>query len=509
MLSEERIRFVPFSICITGLAAWLAWWAWRFVVEPALRPEAPRELPYLIPVVGHARSMFMDSNGLFSYAREYLGNSRQVFSLTVMGQELYIATSPKDVLSVYKNSKAIGFNPVIRQLLGTFGLRPATLDKMFVENTNGKSWMDISHGNLKLQMHPGNKLDELQAEFHGNIDNWMRWSRLSGPVVLSAVGEDEKVVSLYKWCSQVLVDSATRAFFGDSLLELDPDLLKTFFIFDEQSWKLNYHYPYFAAKDMYNAKSKCETAFANYLALPKEQRKDASWIAQTLEESMDGLGVLEDSQASPMLFVLFRVINTNAYRLCFWCLSYLIHDVSLLEELTAEIQPAFQSGGSLSMPYLLNDCPLLASLYEETFRISNYPIGARVVTSQVTVGRKHLRPDKQLLMPYAQMHFDPEVFGSNANEFDAKRFLRNKNLTRSTSYRLFGGGSTQCPGRFLARREVYLFLALLLFRFDITLEGDGEKRRFPKMDAKIPSGGVMGPVAGEDVILGVKPKKQH
>ncbi|CAG8976223.1 hypothetical protein HYALB_00010769 [Hymenoscyphus albidus] len=144
-----------------------------------------------------------------------------------------------------------------------------------------------------------------------------------------------------------------------------------------------------------------------------------------------------------MLFVLFRLINTNAYLLCFWCLAYLLHDEMLLKDITSEIQPAFQSDGSLNMQYLLDSCPLLDSLYEEILRISNYPIGVRVITTAVAVGDTLLQPGRQLLMPYSQMHFDPEVFGSNAKEFDAKRFLYNKRLVRSSSYRPFGGGLTQ------------------------------------------------------------------
>ncbi|CAG8959642.1 hypothetical protein HYFRA_00001545 [Hymenoscyphus fraxineus] len=423
-----------------------------------------------------------------------------------MGQELYIVTSPKDVLSVYKNSKGLDFNPIIKEIMASFGLRASTLDKMFDLDSNGKCWMDTAHGIFKLQMHPGEKLDELQATFLGNIDKSLNWEKLVGPMVLSNSGNEAKSVSLFKWCGEVLVDSATRAFFGDSIFHIDPNLLADFFVFDADSWKLSYQYPYFAAKDMYDAKKKGETAFAKYLALPREQREDASWVTKSIEDGIEGLGIREESQSSPMLFVLFRLINTNAYRLCFWCLAYLLHDKMLLNDITSEIQPAFQSDGSLNMQYLLDSCPLLDSLYEEILRISNYPIGVRVVTTEVAVGDTLLQPGRQLLMPYSQMHFDPEFFGSNANEFDAKRFLNNRRLVRSSSYRPFGGGLTQCPGRFLARREVYLFLAQLLNRFDIALVSEKGRPQFPKMDVKVPSGGVMGPEAGEDVIVNVRRK---
>lgn len=63
-------------------------------------------------------------------------------------------------------------------------------------------------------------------------------------------------------------------------------------------------------------------------------------------------------------------VNTNAYRLCFWSLAYLLHNPELLDLVTAEIKPAFQDD-NLDMAYLLDHCPLLASFYEEILRIVN------------------------------------------------------------------------------------------------------------------------------------------
>lgn len=63
-------------------------------------------------------------------------------------------------------------------------------------------------------------------------------------------------------------------------------------------------------------------------------------------------------------------INANAYRQCFWCVTYLLHDRALLEEIKQEIQPAWQSN-AVDTAYLLEKCPLLASFYEEMLRLNN------------------------------------------------------------------------------------------------------------------------------------------
>jgi cytochrome P450 len=134
------------------------------------------------------------------------------------------------------------------------------------------------------------------------------------------------------------------------------------------------------------------------------------------------------------------------------------------------------------------------------------PIGIRLVTQEATIGGKTLKPGRKLLMPYKQLHFDSGVFGDNVNQFDPRRFLNDKNLLRSTSWRPFGGASTHCPGRFLARREVYMFVAIVLFRFDIKVvpAPREETPRFPRVDEAIPAGGLLPPVAGDDVLVEVR-----
>lgn len=123
----------------------------------------------------------------------------------------------------------------------------------------------------------------------------------------------------------------------------------------------------------------------------------------------------------------------------------------------------------------------------------------------MVIGGKTLQPGRKLLMPYKQLHVDAAVFGPDADSFDARRFMENKSLERSTSWRPFGGAKTHCPGRFLARREVYMFLAIALFRFDLKLvPRPGERMaRFPRADTSVPAGGLLPPVKGDDAFVGI------
>ncbi|MCJ1303915.1 hypothetical protein MMC08_006726 [Hypocenomyce scalaris] len=195
--------------------------------------------------------------------------------------------------------------------------------------------------------------------------------------------------------------------------------------------------------------------------------------------------------------------------MCFWLLSYILFDKNLFAAVRAETELAIHDG-VVDSHYLLDKCPLLEAVYYETLRMVNGALSARKVVSDTHIGGKILRPGNTVVIPYRQLHYNEHVFGRNAKDFDPERFLKDKSLSSNSSYRPFGGGVSYCPGRYLAKQEVYGFVALLLHRFDIQLATTplGEKgvgtQIFPRLDETKPSLGVTGPVAGMDVYINVK-----
>lgn len=111
-------------------------------------------------------------------------------------------------------------------------------------------------------------------------------------------------------------------------------------------------------------------------------------------------------------------------------------------------------------------------------------------------------------MPYRLGHFDKEQFGPNVDDFDPQRFLRDNDLANNPAYRPFGGGSQYCSGRFLARREVLGFIAFVLDRFELDLDGTGNGKwrgqRFPRQDVNKPNLGIISPMPGDDVRVSIR-----
>lgn len=189
----------------------------------------------------------------------------------------------------------------------------------------------------------------------------------------------------------------------------------------------------------------------------------------------------------------------------------MLHDSNLFTSIRNEVVPAVQASTSPNdLSSRLDRCPHLDAIFHEVLRLVSSSSSIRNVQTPITVGGKYLRAGTKVLIPYRQLHFDEDIFGSNAQSFDAERFLRNKDLVKSSSYRPFGGGTTHCPGRFLARREVLTFVALVVDRFELELAGDvgTSGTAFPKLEDRKPCLGIMGPLTGEDVIVKVREAKR-
>lgn len=192
-------------------------------------------------------------------------------------------------------------------------------------------------------------------------------------------------------------------------------------------------------------------------------------------------------------------------------MSFILTDHNLYTLLRAEIEPACSEGAD-GLAYRLESCPRLNAVLFEVLRLTSSTSTIRRVDDTTYVGDKVLRKNTDILIPYRQLHLDESVFGPNTSDFNARRFLDNKDLSRSPSFRPFGGGSTYCPGRYIAQREILVFVAVALHRFDLSLATDEDGRNyqgrrlgrsFPKIDSKKLCLGIQEPMKGEDVIVNV------
>lgn len=175
----------------------------------------------------------------------------------------------------------------------------------------------------------------------------------------------------------------------------------------------------------------------------------------------------------------------------------MLFEPELIQIVREETKGAFADDESIpDIKFLENNCPRMNGIWDESMRLSAYSSSVRYITQDTTIGGKILRRGGRLVIPNRQLHFDERMFGEKVNEFNSNRFMENDRLLRSGSWRPFGGGSTICPGRFIAKQAVLSFIAMLLKRFDVEMT---EPQNFPRFDEGVPGLGIMSPKGGDDL----------
>lgn len=229
-----------------------------------------------------------------------------------MGEEIYIATSPQDINSIYKDTQNLDFDAVISDLLTEFGIAKSILNKLYDKDilpgpAKGRNWMDRQHDVYRAQMLPGSpRGDALAEDLVARIDQATHWTSLVTPIILKpqqASTDGSKLLSLWKWCSHVLVDAATRAFFGDSLVKCEPAFVANYLEFDENYWRQKAKSPKIAAE----TKKKCVSALHRWLQLPKSERMDACWMVAKTEQDFSDMGITDREQLAKLLFINYEV----------------------------------------------------------------------------------------------------------------------------------------------------------------------------------------------------------
>jgi Cytochrome P450 len=517
------------------IIAYGLWYYNQFIVRPQRQRHAPAVYPYQVPFVGHTISLARDPQGTVTRARQYFGNSREPFRLYAFGVEFVFVTNPKHVSEVYKHTETLTHDIFLAELLEAFKVTHFARRQIFFEPNKDGSGLQLLGSNpasrslarmtvdlFHEQLRPGPRLNELTEVTRKSIDAATQWTSMSNARYVisehSSAADYFRDISLLNWCEDLLLNAANQSFFGSALHQVSPDILSDFLAFDAKSWKAMFHLPSLLSQDMIASREKLVTGIERYFQLPLCQRPGANWFIEQQEAEMRHLGI-STHDLSRCIAMIFWVINTNAYKLLFWMLVHLFSDPDLLLHVTAELRRAYEEGNwtidRMSDPLSM---PFTNALFYECLRITNSSSSARHVTRDTVIGGKLLRSGMRVLVPYRQLHLDELAWGSDAEAFQLSRFLLrllpsgtvmlNEGSTGSNgSYRPFGGGRWLCPGRHLAKVEIFMAMAHLLCRFDVEVAPGQEHQEKPMMDETLPGIGIVAAVQGTDLKLRVREGK--
>jgi cytochrome P450 len=181
----------------------------------------------------------------------------------------------------------------------------------------------------------------------------------------------------------------------------------------------------------------------------------------------------------------------NTIGAAYWMVYHLFSDPALLATCRAELERGVTVGEQgekvVDLGWVKFECPVLVATLQEVMR--HRGIGAlmirKVLEDHWLGGRVLLRKGAVLLMPNSVQHFDPAVWGPDANAFDYRRFLKGgvpgRKRVNPGAFRIYGSGATMCLGRHFANTEILSFAALLILQFDVRPVG-GARWVEPKTD---------------------------
>lgn len=195
-------------------------------------------------------------------------------------------------------------------------------------------------------------------------------------------------------------------------------------------------------------------------------------------------GVSKEDIAHFDLSVSYGLV-VNTVTATAWALFYLYSHPSLLEDvrtgMSSYIHVSSDSPhGTLHEAHIhdiITTSPLLSTLVQETLRLQSTNASSRIVLEDTLLEDQYLlKKNSIVLVPSAELHADPSVWGPSSKDFDPSRFMPKNTAARTkqgakisaSAYRAFGGGDSVCTGRYFAANQIMIILVIMVLQYDLS-----------------------------------------
>lgn len=265
--------------------------------------------------------------------------------------------------------------------------------------------------------------------------------------------------------------------------------------------------PWLIAPKTWKARKRLCAAFKDYFDLAGYE--GGSDLLAMRYKSFLGGGLTHEEIAYAEVPLIVGLL-TNTVPAAFWVHFELFSRPKLLQDIRGEVEQnalniAPDGTHIIDLGHLRDNCPLILSMYQEVLRMRTTMVTIRFVTRDVLLADNYfLRAGTMLFMPAKQLGRHQSAWGTSADEFDGRRFLRStatiddngdkrKDPRRTGGFMAFGVSPTICPGRHFSTSEILALVAMIALRYDIA-PVDRLWRAPPRMNSATTSN--MAPVEG-------------
>ncbi|KAF4775274.1 hypothetical protein HER10_EVM0008585 [Colletotrichum scovillei] len=494
-----------------------------------LRPKAnePPSLPGLIPYVSNTYQYITDNSRFLERATEALKKS-SVVKFNLGADTVYLVAGSHNVQKLFRNSSnnTLSSDKFIVMVNGRVqGMTDEDVAVMYNDRSgrlktpaagtesmpeNQRFWVGLHHvfNEHLFRAEATARLAESFITFFGEkLDQQPR--------------DEWKTLQLFKYLKKDMAEAATISLAGRKLIEDHPEFVDTFWEFDTIAMQLMYGLPTWINPRPKQIQRKTLAMMSDFLtdAWAKFDWNgpdaDADWepifgsrLQREHSKFWEKKRFSLQSRAG-MYIGSITGINSNSVPQTAWAVMEVVKDRSLFQAVRQEVdsvsiidpktgKPTFDVGELVTLP-------LLQSIYVETLRMHVSINITREVMEPMELDGYHLSKGSLVQAPTQIGHREESVWGVEghpASEFWAERHIKyvekedeDGKLQRVKEFAVagrpsdffpYGGGVSMCPGRFFAKQEIMLAVAMIASRFDIEFEDwvnfDGSHSERPPMN---------------------------
>jgi len=499
-------------------------------------------IPYLSGTIPRLSITLMYMTDMKAFLAKARSNLRQmnIVQYHLGPMKAYIVTGATNVQTMFRTS-AVDCN--ILFLMVYENIWAATKDDL-------AKWRNDKSGRSKIptpEKHPRPENKRYWAGMHHLVATYL--TRTSEAAILGQLFQKSfaqrieqfpigqaTTLSVYKWLLKDMAMAAVKTVNGQRILDETPNLLDLLWDFDVIVTDLLWGLPRFLNRESWRKRERFHDAVSRYM---EGAIRDFDWAGvraanpdwepvfgsrftrEYVEWCLACEFSLQTITGSLATLTIYGA-NANSVPVTAWCIMEIAKDQALLEAVREEVKTVFEVDEATGQKTAMNTqklmgLPLLQSIYTEGLRLHVSMNVTRQIIGPLEMGGVKLDHGAALQAATEISHYNEEVWGSKghpASEFWPERHVKyvdgepgpDGKTERVRQFVLaggpndffpYGGGLAICPGRFFAKQEIMLTIAMFVSRFDIVPVGwvnmDGTPSDRPAKDDARWSGGASVP----------------
>ncbi|MCJ1433380.1 hypothetical protein MMC27_002740 [Xylographa pallens] len=397
------------------------------------------------------------------------------------GTKIYVINSVELITATQRYPKTLAFPPIEAKMGIRLNAASEAANQIIMKNVNGDDgdWglsMD-TYKCMRTAMTPGSNLDSMNRVMIQEVAAFME-------KLHTVRSSPSPTIGLMEWLRHEITLATTNAVYGPMNPYVDKNVENGFWdlVHDLTMILLNI-VPSITARKGIRGRETVGVAFLKYFNA-NGQQDGSKFVQNRYDVSIrNGVSVMDTAKFEVGGGIAMLVNTTPTV---FWLLFHVYSCPDILQDLRRELATIMtvtedDSGlpvRTLDIIGVKTHCPLLTSTFQEVLRHRSVSTSVRQVMEDTMLDGKYLlKKDAILQMPSLVIHTDTEIWGSDVETFNHRRFMTDKAKKSSEikripagAFRAFGGGSTLCPGRHFATTGILAIVVGFIMRYELTPE---------------------------------------